>query len=119
MGCEEDDRVTLVFVSDRKIRELNRDFRQKNQPTDVLSFPGDRDSITGDPGHLGDVIISVETAQRQADEAEATLNEEILRLLVHGLLHLKGYRHDDAAERRKMRDRERRIIQKVSQGEDA
>src|SRR5881296_2193086 len=81
--------VTVAFVSDRKIRDLNRQFRSIDKATDVLSFPTDEGH-----GDLGDIAISVETAARQAKENGLTLNDEIAQLILHGLLHLYGYDHE-------------------------
>src|SRR4030095_552050 len=80
--------VTVAFVSDRKIRELNRQFRGIDNSTDVLSFPGE------DALNLGDIAISTETASRQARENGLTLNGEIAQLIRHGLLHLSGHDHE-------------------------
>ena len=84
-----DSSVTIAFVSDRKIRELNRQFRGIDKSTDVLSFPGEDTSL-----NLGDIAISAETASRQAKENGLTLNGEIAQLILHGLLHLSGYDHE-------------------------
>ena len=81
--------VTVAFVSDKKIRELNRQFRRIDKATDVLSFPSD----SGD-GDLGDIAISIETAARQAKQNGLTIEGEIAQLLLHGLLHLAGYDHE-------------------------
>jgi probable rRNA maturation factor len=81
--------VTVAFVSEKKIRELNRQFRRINKATDVLSFPSDSDD-----GALGDIAISIETAARQAKQNGLTLNGEIAQLMLHGLLHLSGYDHE-------------------------
>jgi len=84
-----DSSVTVAFVSDKKIRELNQQFRRIDKATDVLSFPSD----SGD-GELGDIAISVETAARQAKVNGLTLDGEIAQLILHGLLHLSGYDHE-------------------------
>ena len=84
-----DSSVTIAFISDKKIRQLNRQFRRIDKPTDVLSFPCDSDE-----GNLGDIAISVETATRQAKQNGLTLDGEIAQLLLHGLLHLSGYDHE-------------------------
>jgi probable rRNA maturation factor len=84
-----DSSVTVAFVSDSKIRELNRQFRRVDKPTDVLSFPGDSSD-----GAMGDIAISIETAVRQAKQSGLTLEGEIAQLLLHGLLHLSGYDHE-------------------------
>ena len=81
--------ATVAFVSDRKIRELNRQFRGIDKPTDVLSFPTDTDDLD-----LGDIAISIETAAIQAKENGLTFKNEIAQLMLHGLLHLSGYDHE-------------------------
>jgi len=80
--------ATIAFVSDKKIRELNRQFRGIDKATDVLSFPSDG------PDELGDVAVSVDTAATQAKENGLRFDEEIAQLILHGLLHLSGYDHE-------------------------
>lgn len=84
-----DTAVTIAFVSDRQIRALNKQFRQIDKATDVLSFPVDDEA-----NNLGDIAISIETAARQAKENGLTLNGELAQLILHGLLHLSGYDHE-------------------------
>ena len=87
--------VTIAFVSDRQMRELNRQWRGKTGTTDVLSFPaGDDEFANPDGSNLGDVVISLEQATRQAREHRLSLDEEIAQLILHGLLHLCGYDHE-------------------------
>jgi probable rRNA maturation factor len=88
--------LTVAFVSDRRIRELNNIFRDKNRPTDVLSFPYEPDQYDylETENFLGDIVISVEQAQRQAKENNLTLENEIKQLILHGILHLVGYDHE-------------------------
>jgi probable rRNA maturation factor len=81
--------VTLVLAGDRLLHRLNRDFRGKDRPTDVLSFPGD-----GGEAGLGDVVISVETAERHARALGRTLARELDVLALHGFLHVLGYDHE-------------------------
>ena len=83
-----------MLASDRKVTELNHDYRGKNTTTDVLSFPNDRGDALGDPNALGDIVISVEQAQRQAAENGISLDEELKQLILHGVLHLCGYDHE-------------------------
>ena len=86
--------VTVAFVSDRAMRELNRMWRHKPGTTDVLSFPAEQDEFEKAEGaRLGDVVISVEQAARQAKENGMTVDDEIAQLILHGLLHLCGYDH--------------------------
>ena len=87
--------VTVAFVSDRTMRELNRRWLGQRGTTDVLSFPAAQDEFEKLSGAtLGDVVISVEQADRQAREHGLTLDEEIAQLILHGLLHLCGYDHE-------------------------
>lgn len=87
--------VTVAFISDRAMRELNQRWRGKRGTTDVLSFPVEQEKWEQGAGKtLGDVVISVERAARQAAENELTLDEEIAQLILHGLLHLCGYDHE-------------------------
>lgn len=87
--------LTVAFVSDRRIKELNSIFRDKNRPTDVLSFPYEPDQYDylETENFLGDIVISVEQAARQAKENNLTLENEIKQLILHGILHLVGYDH--------------------------
>ena len=86
--------ATIAFVSDRKMRELNKQFRGKNFTTDVLSFPFTVDEYDLEADNLGDIVISVEQAERQARENDLTLENEIKQLILHGILHLCGYDHE-------------------------
>jgi probable rRNA maturation factor len=97
---------SVVFVTDEKIRRLNRDYRGFDKPTDVLSF-------RGDGGYLGDILISSETAYNQSRKS-STLSFEtnVRRLVLHGLLHLMGYDHEtDKGEMRAIERRLRRRFQ--------
>ena len=86
--------VTVAFVSDRIMRELNRRWRGKTGTTDVLSFPAELDEFEKAEGQtLGDVVISVEQAARQASENKLSFEDEIAQLILHGLIHLCGYDH--------------------------
>ncbi len=86
--------VTVAFVSDRAMRELNRLWRHKRGTTDVLSFPAEQDEFEEAEGmRLGDIVISVEQAARQAKENGLSFEDEIAQLILHGLIHLCGYDH--------------------------
>jgi probable rRNA maturation factor len=86
--------VTIAFVSDRAMRGLNRRWRGKRGTTDVLSFPNQEESFEkSEPSQLGDIVISVEQAARQAKENKLAIHNEIAQLILHGLLHLSGYDH--------------------------
>ena len=87
--------VTIAFVSDRKMRELNRRWRGKDKTTDVLSFPSEQTDFEKNEGlELGDVAISIEQAARQARQNKVTLDNEVSQLILHGVLHLCGYDHE-------------------------
>lgn len=86
--------TTIAFVSDRKMKELNRFFRGKNLTTDVLSFPHEPDKFDDGSNNLGDIAISLEQAARQATENGLTLETEVKQLILHGILHLCGYDHE-------------------------
>jgi probable rRNA maturation factor len=91
--------LSIVLVSDAQIRRLNKLYRNKDKPTDVLSFPiGEK---VEDWLILGDIVISVDAAKRQAQELGHSLKEELRRLLVHGLVHLLGYDHELGGEEEK------------------
>ncbi len=96
--------VSLLLTGDEDIHALNRDFRQVDKPTDVLSFPSD------EPGFLGDIAISVPCAIRQADEYGHSAEREIAFLTVHAMLHLFGYDHIEPEDEEAMRSRQRDIL---------
>lgn len=92
---DEETSVTIAFVSDRAMRELNRMWRHKSGTTDVLSFPAEQDKFERQQGlRLGDVVISVEQAARQALENGLKFETEVAQLILHGLLHLCGHDHE-------------------------
>ena len=99
--------ATIAFVSDKRIRELNRQFRGIDKATDVLSFPADEPNEL----NLGDIAISAETAALQARENSLSFDGEIAQLILHGLLHLSGYDHEtDNGEMNRLELRLRRKL---------
>jgi len=100
-GIKTDRTTTLILCSDYSIRKLNREYRSKDKPTDVLSFE------FGDDDLLGEIYISLQRAKIQARAYGLTYEEELKRLLVHGLLHLMGYDHIKKTQRVVMEERER------------
>lgn len=111
LGCS-DSELSVVFVHDERIRSLNRAYRRQDRPTNVLAFPQCR-TYDGEPPTclLGDVVISLPTAAHEAHELGQTLEERVVFLLAHGLLHLLGYDHEQsAAQRRRMECREQDIL---------
>ena len=103
--------VNLVFSHDKRLQELNNQFRQKDRATDVLSF--NIDEPTDDDAVFGEIYISVETALIQAHEYKASLSEEIIRLSCHGFLHLLGYDHIDPKDEIVMKTKENLYLTKV------
>ncbi|MDT4952365.1 MAG: putative rRNA maturation factor [Acidobacteriota bacterium] len=104
--------ATVAFVLDRGMRELNRRWRGKGGTTDVLSFPAGQDEFEKVEGlRLGDVVISVEQAARQAGEHGLSFDTEVAQLILHGLLHLCGYDHEtDRGEMNRLELRLRRRL---------
>jgi probable rRNA maturation factor len=101
--------LSISLVGDARIRSLNRAWRQKDKATDVLSFPLD-DFAKGRVRQLGDVVISTDTARRQAKEYRRTVQQEVERYLAHGVLHLLGYDHIRPRDRKKMAAAEARLL---------
>jgi probable rRNA maturation factor len=103
--------LTVSLVGDTEIRRLNRNYRGKDRPTDVLAFAmreGAR--APGDEAVLGDVVISLDTAARQAEQRGVNVADEVRTLLIHGILHLLGYDHERSAnEARRMNAMQRRL----------
>jgi probable rRNA maturation factor len=124
----EDAELSLVLVSDRRIRALNRRYRKKDRPTDVLAFPltpsltlpprgggkGGGARSNSPPMLLGDVVISIDTARRHAADLGHGLREELRRLLVHGVLHLLGYDHERGPRDAALMARKEKVILRMT-----
>ena len=108
--------ITIIIEDDPFIQKLNRQYRGINSPTDVLSF--DIDHIDPETGrrYLGDIIISAETASRQAQEHGVQIMDEIRLLIVHGILHLFGFDHSSPEEEREMWSKQEEIINRIKNG---
>ncbi|OHE24406.1 MAG: rRNA maturation RNase YbeY [Syntrophobacterales bacterium RBG_19FT_COMBO_59_10] len=112
LRCEERD-VCVLLVDDNKIREINNRYLNRDRPTNVISFAMAEGEFGGiNPQILGDIVISVETASRDASASQLDLMDEIEFLLIHGLLHLLGYDHEEAAVEKaaEMKARERELF---------
>jgi probable rRNA maturation factor len=121
---EENHEVVVSFVSDEEIHAMNAQYRHKDKPTDVLSFAQDEgepfppDTVGISPTRvLGDVVISIETAQRQAGERAHSLEHEVRFLCVHGTLHLQGYDHIEPRDRRRMWKQQDAVMEVLGQRE--
>jgi len=108
--------VSILLLDDAGITGLNEQYLKKTGPTDVISFPMHDGAFPGvQPQLLGDIAISLETAQRQADRRGVSLHEEVTALLVHGMLHLIGYDHElSPADSRRMKAKERKVLAQVA-----
>ncbi|MGZ6028492.1 MAG: rRNA maturation RNase YbeY [Myxococcaceae bacterium] len=103
--------LSILLTGDAGIRALNRRWRRKDRPTDVLSFPaGSPPPRATGPRHLGDVIVSLDTARRQARAHRRSLAEELDLYLAHGLLHLLGHDHHHRGEARRMAEMECKLL---------
>lgn len=108
--------VSLSFVSDKEIQELNKHYREMDKVTDVLSFPQYEDlNELPEEGviPLGDVVICMEQAERQAEEFGHSLERELVYLFIHSICHLLGYDHMEEADRQEMREKEERIMDQL------
>ena len=108
--------VSILLTGDKDIRRLNQEFRSIDQPTDVLSFPqnADEDPCIPEEIILGDIAVSLDIAKAQAKEHGLDFKEEIILLLIHGILHLLGYDHEiSEKEEEKMRNKTRELFKLV------
>ena len=112
-GSPENSQLSMVFCDDEAIKELNNEYRGKNEATDVLSFPMELENFVPEIRMLGDIVISTDTAIRQAKEYNHSVITEIAILMIHGLLHLHGYDHIEEEDCRKMRARESELLNHI------
>ncbi len=106
--------LSLVFTDDASIREINAEWREKDKPTNVLSFPAYPLEPGGMPGPmLGDIVVARETLEREALDLDKSFEDHLTHLLVHGFLHLFGYDHMEAEDAEEMEGLETRILAKL------
>ena len=118
LDCNEHE-ISILFIGDQRIRDLNHQFRDIDRPTDVLSFPQILEGDLEIPGALvlGDVAISLETARCQSEEHGLSFEEELTLLLIHGILHLLGYDHEiSGQEEDRMRNKTRELFSLIYPG---
>tara|TARA_B100001123_G_C14922791_1_gene872453 strand:- start:105 stop:590 length:486 start_codon:yes stop_codon:yes gene_type:complete len=111
-----DQEISILFMKDFDIRQLNKKFRKVDKPTDVLSFPQNSDEDPSIPGEiiLGDIAISLDKAKSQAKEHGLAFKEELTLLLIHGILHLLGYDHEISEDEEiKMRNKTRELFKEI------
>lgn len=101
---------TVMLADDARVQELNRDFRGKDKPTNVLSFP-DGETVEEDGTlYLGDIALAFETLEREAREQDKTLQAHVTHLMIHGILHLLGHDHEDIEEAEEMEGIEIKVM---------
>lgn len=116
--------ISIVFTDSETVQKLNRDYRGVDEPTDVLAFymlprQGDDFSFVLPPDsitHLGEIIISYPQAVEQAKEQGHSVEQELALLIIHGILHLLGYDHEQPEEEAKMRAREKELLARATSG---
>lgn len=107
-GIEEDRAIALVLSDDEQVQELNRDYRGKDKPTNVLSFPSD------EPDEWGDIILSYQTIAREAAAQGKSFQDHTTHLLLHGVLHLLGYDHENPEEAEEMESLETALLSQLA-----
>ena len=113
LNIEDDLELSCIIVDDNKIHEINRDYRQIDKSTDVISFAmedNDQYYVAGMPRSLGDIFISIDHAKTQAKDYGHSLKREMCFLFTHGLLHLLGYDHMDEDDEKEMFDLQKQIL---------
>jgi rRNA maturation RNase YbeY len=117
LGCLEGE-LSILLTDDAFITDLNRRYRGKEGPTNVLAFPMSEKPLAGsEAGVLGDIVVSLDTARREADASKEPLPQTVFRLLIHGLLHLLGYDHETSEEEAlRMEKAQERLLARVDLG---
>ena len=112
--------ICIELTNDEVIHQVNRDYRFVDRPTDVLSFPSfeGKELIAAPDGHLGDIMISLETAERQARELGHSLAREVMFLAIHGTLHILGYDHMQPEDEEIMTKKQREILTETEGARD-
>lgn len=110
LDSPEDTELSLTFVNNEEIHKLNKEYRQKDYATDVLSFPFENEFNLPINNILGDIIISLQKAESQAQEYGHSFNRELGFLIVHGILHLNGYDHETKEDEEKMFSLQKKLL---------
>lgn len=105
-----DSTAALLLTNDASVRSLNAQYRNKDAPTNVLAFPAEPDGVQPGPLFLGDIAVARETSQREAMEKGISIADHTAHLVVHGVLHLIGYDHQNEQDAVRMETREREIL---------
>jgi probable rRNA maturation factor len=119
LGCKTHE-ISILITDDEQIRELNRTYRGVDKPTNVLSFPMQEVAFSDlASGLLGDVVISLDTAQKEAENADVSLSERMSQLLIHGILHLVGFDHEKGEKsERDMEDKSFELLKLLEPDKD-
>ena len=114
LGCGRESELSVVLTDDEDIADLNQQYLERQGPTNVIAFPMAEGEFSRlNPQLLGDVVVSLDTARREAAGAGLEADEHLMRLLIHGLLHLVGYDHEgDPDEARRMYDLTERLLER-------
>ena len=113
-NINEEVEISVSFVNDEEIKQLNRDYRDKDNVTDVLSFPTEMNyHIEGIPVILGDVVICLKRAKEQSEEFGHSFERELVYLFVHSMFHLLGYDHIDEDDKVLMRKKEKEALKRI------
>lgn len=113
--------ISITFVDDKAMQHLNKQYLSKDRPTNVMSFPLQEGEFSGiNPNMLGDVVISVDTARRDADSGNLSFDEEIIFLIIHGMLHLRGYNHENTSKTNalRMKKKEKELFRLLTQSDE-
>lgn len=105
--------LSIVLADDEYVQQLNKQYRGKDKPTNVLSFPADAHDPMAEPGYLGDMVISIDTLKREATVQGKKFDHHYLHLVVHGMLHLLGYDHEVEQDAQKMESLEIEILKEM------
>jgi probable rRNA maturation factor len=109
--------ISFLLTDAAALRDLNRDWRGKDRPTNVLSFPASTPPGAPGPKHLGDIVLAYDTILREADEEGKTLRDHVVHLMIHGTLHLLGHDHEDAGEAEVMEGLEIQALARLAVGD--
>ena len=113
-NIRQDKQLNIVITNNKYLKELNSKFKNLDRPTDVLSFPFDNKFLPENLSILGDVYISLEKAKEQAVQYKVSLQNEIERLMIHGILHLIGYTHNDKDKDKEMTEKTEYYLNKIA-----
>lgn len=119
LDCENKE-ISLTFVDDATIQQINKQYLSKDKPTNVISFSLQEGEFGGvNPDVLGDIVISADTAASDADQGQLSFDEEILFLMIHGLLHLLGYNHENTSpsNSQKMKKKEEELFRQLTKSD--